>query len=138
MKDDSKFQDGVRRIRGRDPRFHPRAYAFVAEGVTHTARRIREREGRRRHISGRELLEGLRELVLLQFGPLSFEVLREWGVSRTECFGTIVFHLVEEGLLGASEEDSPEDFAGGYDFREAFVKPFEEPGDIPKDHPQIV
>ncbi len=137
MRDDSKFQEGVRNICRRDSRFHPRAYEFVAAGVTHASRRIRERENRRRHISGPELLEGLRDLALSRFGPLALEVLAEWGVKRTEDFGSIVFNLVEEGLLGASDEDSPADFANGYDFREAFVAPFEETGDFPDDLPPL-
>jgi uncharacterized repeat protein (TIGR04138 family) len=32
---------------------------------------------------------------------------------------------VEEGLLGKTENDSLEDFSEGYDFCEAFEKPFQ-------------
>jgi uncharacterized repeat protein (TIGR04138 family) len=90
-----------------------------------------------RHISGRELLEGIRELAIERFGPLALDVLREWGVRRTEDFGNIVFNLVNAGLLGASDEDSPRDFAGGYDFNEVFVKPFLEPESPPGPLPKI-
>jgi uncharacterized repeat protein (TIGR04138 family) len=62
---------------------------------------------------------------LEQFGPLSKRVLAEWGIHSCIDFGHIVFNLVEEGLLGKTENDSLEDFSEGYDFCEAFEKPFQ-------------
>jgi uncharacterized repeat protein (TIGR04138 family) len=76
------------------------------------------------HVTGQELLEGIRDLALNQFGPLAKTVFDHWGVKRCEDFGEIVFNMVEVGLLGKTEKDSRADFAGGYDFDEAFVKPF--------------
>ena len=52
-------------------------------------------------------------------------VLNRWGLRRTEDFGEIVFQLVDKGILGKTEEDKLQDFAGGYDFDEAFWKPFQ-------------
>jgi uncharacterized repeat protein (TIGR04138 family) len=127
----------VRDIVAKDPRYRVDAYLFVSDAVTHTSRKLAARKGARKHISGQELLDGIRELALDRFGPLALEVLSEWGVRRTEDFGSIVFNLVANGLLGASEEDSAQDFAGGYDFQEAFVKPFIEAGPPPKDLPKI-
>jgi len=51
-------------------------------------------------------------------------VLNEWGVHRCEDFGEIVFNMVEHDLLAKTSEDSRENFKGGYDFEEAFRKPF--------------
>ena len=75
-------------------------------------------------MSGKELLEGIREYAAQQFGPLAPTVFRSWGVRRTEDFGEIVFNLVESGLLGKTESDSREDFADGFDFDQAFDGPF--------------
>ena len=49
--------------------------------------------------------------------PVSF---LSWGVRTTEDFGTIVFLLVDEKLLGKTEDDSIEDFRGVYSFDDAF------------------
>jgi uncharacterized repeat protein (TIGR04138 family) len=76
-------------------------------------------------VSGQELLEGIREFALEQYGPMTFALLEGWGLRRCEDFGEIVFHLVDYGVLGKTEQDRREDFAGGYDFREAFLRPFE-------------
>lgn len=77
-----------------------------------------------RHIKGQELLEGLRDYALDRYGPLAWVLLQDWGVRRCEDFGEIVFNLVDCGALGKTEDDSREDFAGGYDFETAFVAPF--------------
>jgi uncharacterized repeat protein (TIGR04138 family) len=76
-------------------------------------------------VRGQELLDGLRQFALDQFGPLAKTVLNYWGVQRGEDFGEIVFNLVEVGILGKTDEDSRADFKGGYDFDVAFVKPFQ-------------
>jgi uncharacterized repeat protein (TIGR04138 family) len=52
-------------------------------------------------------------------------VFEQWGVSTTEDFGAIVFQLVDEGLLGKTEQDKMSDFARGYDFDDAFVRNFD-------------
>jgi hypothetical protein len=51
-------------------------------------------------------------------------VLNEWGVASTDDFGQIVFNLVNGGVLGRNETDSPNDFKNVFSFEEAFVKPF--------------
>ncbi len=137
MHDDPRFESTLRRILEADPRYRRGAYAFVAEAVTLTASRIAEQEGSRRHVAGRELLEGIREAALDRYGPLARNVLREWGVNRTEDFGNIVFNMVRNGMLGANDEDTPADFENGYDFDEAFLKPFAETGRLPSDLPKI-
>jgi uncharacterized repeat protein (TIGR04138 family) len=71
------------------------------------------------------LLGGIREYALEQFGPMAYTVLDRWGIKKCEDFGDIVFLLVDYGVLGKTEHDRREDFAGGYDFKDAFVRPFE-------------
>ena len=77
-----------------------------------------------RHVSGPELLHGLREHALREFGPLAATVLENWGVTRCEDVGEMVFQLIEVGAFGKSDEDCPQDFAGVFDFDEAFREPF--------------
>ena len=103
-----------------DKRYTAEAYLFVREGLDHTVRRLEKP----RHVSGQELLEGIREYALQEFGPVAKRVLSEWGIRECLDFGHIVFNLVNHGLLGKTAEDSIEDFTGGYDFAEAFLAPF--------------
>jgi uncharacterized repeat protein (TIGR04138 family) len=104
----------------KDPRYSAEAYLFVREGLDHTVRKL----DKHRHVSGQELLEGMREYALKEYGPVTKRVLSEWGITECVDFGNIVFNLVNEGLLGKTDEDSIEDFMEGYDFHEAFIKPF--------------
>ncbi len=104
----------------RDPRYPAEAYFFIREALAHTVRRL----NKPRHISGQELLDGIREYALTEFGPLTKRVLSEWGINECIDFGNIVFNLVSEGLLGKTDNDSIDDFANGYDFTEAFILPF--------------
>ena len=104
----------------RDPRYTVEAYIFVRGGLEFTVRSLKKP----RHVSGQELLAGIREFAIKEFGPMTKTVLNSWGIERTEDVGEIVFNLVETGLLGKTDEDNRADFANGYDFEEAFRKPF--------------
>jgi two-component system phosphate regulon sensor histidine kinase PhoR len=54
------------------------------------------------HISGPELLDGLRKLALEHFGMLSIAVFKYWGVTSTDDFGHIVFEMIESGEMRMS------------------------------------
>lgn len=112
--------DILQEILNRDPRYAAEAYAFVRDGLDFTVRRLKKP----RHVSGGELLEGMRAFALQEFGPMTKTILNGWGIARTEDIGEIVFNMVESGLLGKTEADSRSDFADGYDFDEAFRRPF--------------
>ena len=125
------FQEVIEKIVARDPRYAREAYHFVREALDYTQKQIhkeaRVRKSRQdRHVSGQQLLEGLRDYGLRLFGPLTLFVLNEWGLRRCEDFGEIVFNLVDHGngMFGKTEEDSRDDFKGGYDFDTAFRRPF--------------
>ena len=125
MKTDADFRARVEKIIAADPRYRLAAYEFVGQAVTCTARKKQtDNPAASRHISGQELLEGFKTLALEQFGCLTLEVLTHWGLHRTEDVGNIVFNLVNNGLLGANENDSPADFADCYLFADAFAAPF--------------
>lgn len=100
----------------RHPRYKLDAYLFVREALAYTQKML----GTSGHVTGRQLLEGIRRYALETFGPCARMVLEGWGVRRTEDFGAIVFNMVDAGLLGKRDEDSIMDFSDGYDFVEAF------------------
>ncbi len=102
-------------------RYKPNAYRFTLDAVHYTVKGLEEI----RHVRGEELLDGIRRLALERFGPMAKTVFEQWGILGTEDFGHIVFQLVDEGLLGKTEQDKLSDFARGYDFNEAFVRNFD-------------
>ena len=121
----SGFSEAVAEIVAKDPTYRPGAYQFVREGLEFTIQLYsKPAEGPARHVSGKELLEGLRRFALQEFGPVAARVLAHWGIRRTEDFGRIVFTMVCTGILGKTDEDRIEHFADGYDFEEAFRAPF--------------
>ena len=114
---DLEFADEVLdQLRERNPRFHERSYLFVLQALHHVIQSLDEP----RHISGRELTEGVRELALGRFGPMARTVLEHWGIHSTEDVGGVVFAMVEQGILIKQDGDQPEDFADVFDFEEAF------------------
>jgi len=124
--DDAGLVKAVRQICSRDKRYHPGAYFFVMEALDHTARALEKqaKDGAERHVTGAELLDGIRTFSLQEFGPMAMTVFESWGVTATRDFGLIVFNLIEAGKLRKTERDTVEDFDRGYDFAEAFEKPF--------------
>jgi uncharacterized repeat protein (TIGR04138 family) len=106
------------RLRERNPHYAEAAYAFVLAALNHVLQRLNEP----RHISGRELAEGVRELALERFGPMARSVLEHWGIRETADVGEIVFALVECGILIKQDEDTIADFVDVFDFDEAFER----------------
>lgn len=106
------FRDGVMdRIRLREQRYDERAYLFVLAALEFCQQRLPER----RHLTGRELAEGCRDLALERYGVLAREVLSHWGVRDSRDIGEVVFTLVHEGLLMSQPTDSKEDFIDAVD-----------------------
>lgn len=120
------FEAVLNQIVSRDPRYRPEAYQFVREALDATQRAIgKANKGKARHVTGQELLAGIRAYALSQYGPMTLTLFHEWGLGRCEDFGEIVFNLVEQKVLSRTETDSRADFEGGFDFEEAFRKPFQ-------------
>ena len=88
-----------------DNRYSVDAYHFVREGLDFTVKSLRSP----RHVNGGELLNGIREYALEEYGPMAKRVLAEWGITCCTDIGCIVFNLVNVGLLGKTEDDSLED-----------------------------
>jgi uncharacterized repeat protein (TIGR04138 family) len=119
------FDEVVGQLCARDARFGRDAYHFTREALDFTQKLVsRENKGAVRHVTGQELLEGIRQYALQQYGPMTETVLAEWGITNCRDFGEIVFNMVENGLLAKTETDSRADFQNGYEFIEAFRKPF--------------
>lgn len=120
------FDEELEKIVNKDRRYTHDAYLFVREALDYTQKMLGRpsKDDVPRHVSGRQLLDGIREFALQQFGPMSLTVLHEWGIRRCDDFGEIVFNMVENSLLAKTDDDSREDFKGGYDFDEAFRAPF--------------
>ena len=119
------FAEVVEQICESDLRFSSDAYHFVQEGLNHTLKSLkRGGQHAHRHVSGQELLHGLREFALKEYGPMSKAVLNEWGIKTTDDIGQIVFNLVNASVLGKNDTDSPGDFKNVFTFDDAFVKPF--------------
>ena len=116
MKKKKDFYEIVDSICLKDSRYKPDSYEFVMQALSFTQKKI-DRDG---HITGKELLEGIRELALEQFGPMAKTVITHWGISKTEDFGNIVFNMIEKSLLSKTEADSIGDFNAVFDFETAF------------------
>jgi uncharacterized repeat protein (TIGR04138 family) len=122
---EASIEEALELMLKKDPRYGREAYFFVREALDYTQKAVgKDNRGVIRHVSGQELLAGIRDYALSQFGPMAMMVLEEWGIRTCEDFGEIVFNMVEFGVLAKTEKDSRADFAGGYEFHEAFRKPF--------------
>lgn len=119
------FAEALDSIVGHDSRYARDAYVFLRDALDFTTKQQKKIKGTNvRHVAGPELLEGVRQYALKEFGPMVLTVLESWGIHRTEDIGHMVFNLIDAGIFGKTDEDSLEDFKNVYDFDEAFVKPF--------------
>ena len=108
----------------KDTRYTREAYHFIREALDFTQKQVSKENRAVRHVTPAELLDGIRQFTLQQFGPMATTVLEEWGVNNCADFGEIVFNMVESGLLAKTEKDSREGFRDGYTFTDAFCKPY--------------
>ena len=120
------FDELVEKVLAQDARYSRDAYQFTREALGFT-QKLATRENKRlprNHVTGQELLEGIRQYALQQYGPMAVTLFEEWGVTHCRDFGEIVFNMVENGLLQKTAQDTRADFQQGYDFTDAFRKPF--------------
>lgn len=119
------FAAAVDLIVERNPKFDREAYFFLRDVLERTSGEgKKQRDSRSRHVTGQELLEGVRKVALTQFGPMVLTVFDAWGVKKGEDFGEMVYSLIDAGFFRKSSEDTIGDFSGGYSFYDAFVVPF--------------
>ena len=111
-----EFKSIIENIAESDGRYKEDAYAFMMEALTYTQKKCNTTK----HVSGSELLEGVKELLINKFGPMTVTVLNHWGIKSTQDFGRIVFKLIENKILIKTDEDSMQEFSDYFDFDEVF------------------
>lgn len=109
-----------------DSRYAKGAYLFMRHALDYTLKKAIKTSAshQMRHVSGKELCEGIQEFALEQFGPMTLKLFEQWGLEETGDFGEIVFNLIEYGIFGKKDSDSRADFEDVYSFKEAFETPF--------------
>jgi uncharacterized repeat protein (TIGR04138 family) len=111
------FEEEVRvKVLVKDSRYPIEAYRFVMEALEFTIEHL----GVRRHVTGQELLEGIRDFARREFGVFARTVFQMWNISQTNDFGNLVFNMVNVGLMGKTEKDTIDDFKDLYSFEAAF------------------
>jgi len=116
MKDYEGLLDKIEKVLEGDSQYKFEAYSFLMAALHHTV----SKHTKPRHVTGPELLEGIREYAIEQYGPMAKLVLNYWGIYKTIDFGKIVFALVDVGVLRKQPEDKIDDFKDVYAFDEAF------------------
>ncbi|MGB0581303.1 MAG: Minf_1886 family protein [Limisphaerales bacterium] len=124
MQSSLDVEDTLDKIVAKDGRFDRDAYYFVRDALDVAQKKFCKTGREPQHVSGQQLLQGIRQHAIDEFGPLTLTVLEHWGITQCSHFGDIVFNMVDESLLGKTDEDERSDFADGYDFDEAFRQPF--------------
>lgn len=124
------FDEALDALVARDGRYERDAYLFLRDALDFTVKEAHRgttpaaSAGASRHVTGQELLDGVRRYALEQFGPLVTTVLGTWRVTTTDDVGRMVFNLIDANIFGRTERDSLEDFCNGYRFFDAFVRPY--------------
>lgn len=117
MTDPDSLLEKIEKVVEENKPYTLEAFKFVLDALHETVTVL----DKPRHVSGQELLEGIRLYALKEYGLLAKTVLNYWGIHETEDFGKIVFLLVDIGLLRKQPEDKIEDFRNIYNFDQAFA-----------------
>ena len=118
------FAEALDLISSHDSRYARDAYFFLRDALDYTIKLRKKRNDGSSHVTGPQLLEGIRLYALKEFGPMVPTVFQYWGVARCEDFGEMVFNLIRVGIFGKTDQDTIDDFKGGYTFHQAFVAPY--------------
>lgn len=119
-------------IASTDERYAFEAYEFLCHALAYT-QEMMERpaavdpesgDAVIHHVTGRELLEGVRLFGLEQFGMMAGVVFKLWGIQSTSDFGAMVYRLIDAGLWHKSATDRLEDFDNVYNFEQVFVREY--------------
>ncbi|WP_417848451.1 Minf_1886 family protein [Thalassoglobus sp.] len=112
-----------------ETKYHQDAYRFIYEALHHTQNKLDRssslNDEEDAHITGQELMHGVRELGILRYGLLTSHVFAHWGVHSTGDFGRIVFDMIERGEMRKTDRDQLSDFFDVYDFEDAFDHNYE-------------
>lgn len=110
--------DKLERVAKADGRYKREALLFVGAALQYTLDHLDVK----RHVSARELLEGISRYGRELYGPMAANVFRHWGVTTTRDFGEVLYLMISAGIgqITTSPTDSLDDFEGVYDFGEEF------------------
>jgi uncharacterized repeat protein (TIGR04138 family) len=119
----------------RDTRYPYEAYEFVFAALAHAQKMLgRDTDSETSgactrgqdpaaeeecHISGPQLLLGVRDLALREFGLMARTVFRLWRINQTDDVGEIVFNLIDANLMSKTPQDNRRDFHAVYDLDQA-------------------
>lgn len=124
----------IKELAKKDGRYSPEAFIFVSEAIILTAKWLKDGtlqnndsnnvrgQGDEFHVSGQELLAGIKKLAIQRWGSMAKTVFKSWNIYKTDDFGEIVYCMVEdEGMNWQKREcDSIDDFKDVYKFSSAF------------------
>ncbi|MCC7518891.1 MAG: hypothetical protein IT578_06870 [Verrucomicrobiae bacterium] len=125
---DQKSEDqAIEAILGEDSRYPVEAYELVVDALRVTAKKRRgtARGVRAARLNAAGLLDAVREFALEEYGPMAFTLLESWNLRGCRDLGEVVFNLAWRKVVALEPGDRREDFATGFDFDEAFRRPFE-------------
>ena len=94
-----------------EKRYSKDAYKFINAAVNYSV----AAKNAKGHIDAQDLLEGISEFALNEFSMFYEEIFKSWGINKASDVGNIVFSLIDQKALGASPEDSIEDFNTDFD-----------------------
>lgn len=118
------FAEALDLIASHDSRYSREGYHFLRDALDYTIKLRKKNKESSGHVTGPQLLDGIRQYALKEFGPMVVTVFEYWGITKGDDFGEMVFNLIRVGIFGKSDRDSIDDFRGGYTFHDAFVVPF--------------
>ncbi|MEI8340527.1 MAG: Minf_1886 family protein [Verrucomicrobiota bacterium] len=126
------FAEALEIIIAEDPRYDREAYIFLRDALDFTIKQLKKsKEDVSRHVSPPQLLDGVRQYAIKEFGPMVPTVFSYWGVQNCGDIGEMVFNLIRIGIFGKTETDTIDQFRNYYDFEEAFVVPFRPQNPLP-------
>ncbi|HHT9128736.1 MAG TPA: Minf_1886 family protein [Candidatus Wujingus californicus] len=118
----------IKEIIKKDARYSLQAYQFIFEALDYTTNMLGKNQHKTtdvdRHVTGKQLMEGIKQYAIKQFGFMTLTVFEQWGINQDIDFGNIVFNLVESGLMGKTDKDSLDDFKNNYDMKKVFDEEF--------------
>lgn len=106
-----ELQKIIDSIVNREKRYHKDAYKFVNAAVQYAV----AKSAGGGHVSAGELLAGIMEFAMQEYSIFYEDIFKSWGVRSAADIGNIVFALIEKKILGASPEDSIDDFNTDFD-----------------------
>src|SRR5207245_10597821 len=117
------FAEALDSIVASDPRYQRDAYVFLRDALDFTTKQQKKIKGVSvRHVTGPELLDGVRRYALKEFGPLVITVFDDWGIHSSEDVGNIVFNLIGAGVFWKTDHASIERFKNVCKLEQVSVK----------------